>query len=344
MSFRTVCTRALVPAMIPALAGLMAVSAGPAMAAGPASPASPALHQKARIALGATSSIFKNAFTEAPDGAVFFANGNVVSVVDGNSAPAVALHASGKVLALAANAKDLFAEVGLTITEYSRSHGSAVRHWTVTSPFTPITAAGLILVGSTLWSWTDWSTDGSGFEFARLSRINITSSAVHIVDKAAYPAEMAANSGGLFYEDARGGGDSGFLVHVTPGGTTRAHQGQVEVPLILAGSKLYELAFRSNSDHPFLDGISTRTLARISSVQLPKNDVAIAGSSAGLLAVAASCKALTCANSTISKLAGNGKSSGKLSVPFEFEFVGGGQGAAVVEYTKGHMFLVRIGA
>lgn len=328
--------------MASALAGLIAAGTVPAMAAGPARPANPALHQKARIALGATSSIFNNIFTEAPDGTVFYSNGKVVSVVTGDSAPKVALHASGNVQALAANDKDLFVQVGLTITEYTRSNGSRVRHWKVTSPFTPITTAGLTSVGNTLWSWTDWSTDSSGFEFGRLSRINITSTAVHIVDKQMYPGDVAANSGGLFYQDARGSSNSGFLVHVSPGGATHARKSQVDVPMSLAGGKLYELTFHGSSTRPFLDGISTRTLARVSSAQLGKTDVAIGSSSAGLVVVAANCHALTCANATVSRLAGTGSASGKLSVPFEFELVPGGPSVAVVEFTKGHMFLARI--
>ena len=46
----------------------------------PAAPATPALHGT-RIALGATTNLFANAFAEAPNGTVFFARGAVVYVV-----------------------------------------------------------------------------------------------------------------------------------------------------------------------------------------------------------------------------------------------------------------------
>ena len=55
----------------------------------------PALHKMATIALGSTSNIFKNIFTQAPDGAVFFSRGSVVYVQKGTAAPQVALHAAG---------------------------------------------------------------------------------------------------------------------------------------------------------------------------------------------------------------------------------------------------------
>lgn len=342
MSLRTACTRVLAPVAVPALAGLMAAGASPALAAAPAGPASAALHQQARIALGTTSNIFKNIFAEAPDGTVFYSRSRVVYVVTGSKAPKVAVHASGNVVALAANSKDLFVQTGLTITEYTRSHGSSVRHWTVTSPVTPITIAGLLSAGNTLWSWTDWGTDSSGFEFARLSRINVTSPAVHIVDKQVFPADMAAGSTGLFFQDVRGSSNSGFLVHATAGGATHARKGQVDWPLTLAGSKLYELAFHTNG-HQFLDRFSTTSLARVSSVRVSDTDRAIASTTLGLIVFAQNCAKLACPSAAVSKLASNGSTSGKLTVPFGFELLTG-PSAAVVEFTHGHMFLARIGS
>src|ERR1700729_1993130 len=129
--------RALVAVVALALAGLAATAGGAVAAtrttatpAAPTAPATPALHGT-RIALGATSGLYGNAFAEAPNGAVFFSRGSVVYVVEGNRAPVIALHAGGTVLALAANDSDLFAETGLRVTEYSRSSGSQVRHWTL---------------------------------------------------------------------------------------------------------------------------------------------------------------------------------------------------------------------
>lgn len=343
MSLRTARTRFIARVMIPAVAGLGLAAAGALPAGAAARPANPALHQAARIALGSSGNIFKNIFTEAPNGNIFFSKGSVVYVVVGNTAPKVALHAGGTVLALAANSADLFVQTGLTVTEYKRSDGSAVRHWTLTSPVTPITQAGLISVGSTLWSWTDWGTDSSGFEYARLSRISTGSATVHIVDKQAWPANMAADTSGLYYEDARGAANAGFLVHVTASGASTARKGPVGWPLALSGGKFYQLLFHNNSSHQFVDGYSKTSLARVSSGQVPNADRNINGTSLGLLALAEPCTHLTCATASVSKLAANGSASGTLTVPNAFEFVPGSH-AAVIEFSGGHMFLVRIGS
>jgi len=183
--------RALLAATALALAGLVATAAG-AQATSRAT-ATPALHGT-RIALGATSGLYGNAFTEAPNGTVFFSRGSVIYAVEGNRAPVIALHAGRTVLALGATDSDLFVETGLLVTEYTRATGSQVRHWTLTSP-AAVTSAGLDVVGGTVWAWTDWATDGSGFQYAQVDRIHPSSSAVHVVDKDAFPADIAAKLG-----------------------------------------------------------------------------------------------------------------------------------------------------
>ena len=82
-------------------------------------------------------------------------------------------------MAVAANQTDLFVQTGLTVTEYRLSNGSKVKHWTLSSPVVPITSAGLLAVGGAVWSWTDWGTDESGFEYATVSRIVVSGSATH---------------------------------------------------------------------------------------------------------------------------------------------------------------------
>src|SRR5271170_1252576 len=85
--------RALLAATALALAGLVATVPGAQAATRGAAPAVPALHGT-RIALGATTDLFGNAFAEAPNGTVFFSRGAVVYVVRGNQAPALKLHAA----------------------------------------------------------------------------------------------------------------------------------------------------------------------------------------------------------------------------------------------------------
>src|SRR6202451_3837681 len=95
--------RALLAAAALALAGLAATAGGAAAAARTTpAPGTPALHGT-RIALGATSGLYGNAFAEAPNGAVFFSRGSVVYAVEGNRAPVIALHARLTVLALRAS-------------------------------------------------------------------------------------------------------------------------------------------------------------------------------------------------------------------------------------------------
>ena len=151
---------------------------------------------------------------------MFFSRGAVVYVVEGSHAPGVALHAGGAVLALGANDSDLFVETGLRVTEYSRATGRQLRHWTLTSLAAPVTSAGLDVAGNTVWAWTDWATDGSGFEYAQVDRMNTASSAVHVVDKDAFPGDMSADGAGLYFETVHGVTDD--LAHASP--TTSAVQ------------------------------------------------------------------------------------------------------------------------
>ncbi len=323
-----------------ALAGLLAAASGAALPA-QAVQRAPSLHRTATIALGTTRNIFKNSFTQAPDGAVFYSRVSVVYVQKGTAAPKVALHAGNPVLALAASSSKLFVETGLTVTEYNRSGGAKVRHWTLTSPVTPLTIAGLLVAGQTLWSWTDWGTDSSGFEFARLSRINTAASAVHIVDKHAYPVDVAANAGGAFFEDARGPNSLGFVVHSTPAGGLHARRGPVGALLALAGGRLDQMAFHSNG-HQFVDSYSTTSLRRLSSARISDNDRMFAGTGLGLIVLNEPCPHLVCAAATVAKLAAGGARTGTLTVPNAFEVLTGPKGAAVVTVSGGHMSLVKI--
>ena len=243
-------------------------------------------------------------------------------------------------LALAASSSKLFVETGLTVTEYNRAGGAKVRHWTLTSPFTPLTIAGLLVVGHTLWSWTDWGTDSSGFEFARLSRINTTASAVHIVDKQAYPVDVAANSAGAFFEDVRGHNSLGYLAHAKPAGHVFARRGPVGALLALANGRLEQLAFHRNG-HQYVDSYGTASLRRTSSARISDNDRMFAGTGLGLIVLNEPCPHLVCASATVSKLAANGTRSGTLTVPNAFSVLTGPRGA-VVTVSGGHMSLVRI--
>ncbi|HEX4090488.1 MAG TPA: hypothetical protein VHZ33_17385 [Trebonia sp.] len=334
---------ALLAATALALAGLAATV--PGAHAATTRPATPALHGT-RIALGATSDLFGNAFAEAPNGPVFFSRGAVVYVVDGNHAPVTALHAGGTVLALAATDADLFVENGLRVTEYKRSNGAQVRHWTLSSPVPRATSAGLSVVGSTIWAWTDWATDGSGFEYAEVSRMHTSSSAVHVVSKSAFPADMSANGAGLYFETVRGVTDD--LAHASP--TTSAVQyrkAPVDAPLALAGGRVDLLNFGSSAADVL--SYNAKTLALVSSKRVPEKDDAITGTGLGVLVLASPCSGFPCSSSTVGRLnVGTGGTSGALRTPGAYQLVNG-PATAVIEAANVHgthasMFLVRISA
>jgi hypothetical protein len=332
---------AAIPAIALAVAGLIA--AAPGAQAAVRAPATPALHGH-RISLGTTSDVFGDSFTEAPNGTVFFSRGSVVYVVEGNRAPAIALHASHPVLALAANWADLFVQTGLQVTEYSRADGAQVRHWTLTSPVTPVTSGGLYAVGSTVWSWTDWASDESGFEYATISRIHTSSSAVHVVDTSAYPADMSADSAGLYFETQHG--VNGYLGHANPAtSTVQLRKAPVDAPLALAHGRVDELASGSTSEH--LYSYNASTLAFVSAKKVPEKDAAIAGTGLGLLVLAQGCNGFPCSAATVGKLSvSTGGTSGALPTPGGYQLLTG-PSAAVVEVSDVHgthadMFLVRI--
>jgi hypothetical protein len=356
--------RALLGAAVLALAGLMATVPGAQAAArstaarstaarstaarstaprstAPRSTAAPALHGTT-IALGATSSVFGNAFAEAPNGAVFFSRGAVIYVVEGNRAPGIALHAGGTVLALAANDADLFVETGLLVTEYSRADGRQLRRWTLTSLAAPVTSAGLYVVGGTVWAWTDWATDGSGFEYAQVDRIQTSSSAVHVVDKDAFPGDMSADGAGLYFETVHGVNDD--LGHASP--TTPAVQyrkAPVDAPLALAGGRVDLLAFGASAADVL--SYNASTLGLVSSRRVPEKDGAIVGTGLGLLVLARPCSGFPCSSATVGLLdTGTGGTSAALSTPGAYQLL---NGPAVIEAsdvhgTRADLFLVRI--
>jgi hypothetical protein len=278
---------AIIPVAAIAVAGIMVAQSGAQAAA-----RGPALHAGPGISLGTTSNAFAQSFTEAPDGALYFSHGSVVSVVKGNAAPKTAVHAAHAVQALAATSSDLFVETGLTVTEYQRSNDNPVRHFTLSSPVTPITSAGLIAgTGNTLWSWTDWATDSSGFEFATVSRINTSSSSVHVISKFGFPSPdgYAADSNGLYFQSNPQSGT--YLNEATPGGVLHskklaAAQG---VPLALVGGRLELLVF---GNHLTISTFSS-SLAAVSSKQVFKGDDTIASASFGLAVLSQSGSSFT---------------------------------------------------
>jgi hypothetical protein len=137
-------------------------------------------------------------------------------VVEGNSLPGIAEHAAGPVLALAADATDLYVETGLTVTDYNRATGNEVTSWTLPGSGTP-TTAGLFAEPGVIWAWNDFATDQSGFEPANVYRI--VGSTIYTEKVGAAPGDMDADSNGLYYIGLRDPDGSGQLQSITPSGT-----------------------------------------------------------------------------------------------------------------------------
>lgn len=336
---------AVVPALGIAIAGLVVASSG--AQAAPRSPHHPALHAGPKVALGTTTNVFANVFNEGPDGSLYYSRGSIVYRVTGNSKPQAEVHASSRVMAVAANQTDLFVQTGLTVTEYRLlPKVSKVKHWTLSSPVTPITSAGLLAVGGTVWSWTDWGTDESGFEFATVSRIATSGSAARVISKAAYPADMSANASGLYFESNSTKASANFLNHVTPSGVVKARKltAGVGAPLALSGGRVDLLV---SSNHLMINTYKASTLALQSSKKVSDNDTNIAGTSSGLVVMTLVCHGKNCSTPTVSVSnlnASTGVASGAIKLPGAVILLPG-PSAGVIDAShgiKGSMSLQRL--
>ncbi len=337
--------RALARATTPALAGLAIcglVVSGTAGVLPSAQAATAHLHKTGTVSIGPATISFNFDFSEAPNGAVYYSRGKKVYVVNGTSTPSVQLTASGNVLAVAANSTELFVDVGRTVTGYQRSNRKKLRQWTLLSSKTP-TSAGLYAVGSTVWAWTDWTTDKTGFQFANVDRFTTSSAKVHAVSTAnVYPSDVAADSAGLYYEQVRSNGFNGYVVHVTPSGSPhRVTDVNIDAPLALAGGRVELLAGHSNG-HLYLDSYSASTLAHKFSKRVSDNDRDIAGTGAGLIVAELPCASVTCASTKVIQVnATTGAMGSALAVPDALTLVPG-PSAVVITDKAGKLYLVRL--
>ncbi len=285
--------------VIAAVAGLAIVTSGQTAAAASGS----GLRVVHTIRLTHANAL--SAFAEAPNGAVYYSAGGTVYVVNGNAAPVPATALSTAVNALAANNTDFFVQTGLTVYEFSRKTDAYAGHtWTLSSPRKPITSAGLLASGGTLWSWTDWANDQSGFQFATVSEISTSSTKVKVISKSnAYPADVAAGSTGLYFQIVRANGANGYIVRAPSSGSIRKHADvNIGVPSALAAGRLDLLSVHGNG-RTYIDSFSASTLAALNSRQISSAFRDIAGTGAGLLVLREPCKALTdCKYATVSVL------------------------------------------
>lgn len=161
---------------------------------------------------------------EAPDGTVFYAAGTVVMVVDGNGPPAVAEHVGTSVLALAADASDLFVVTPQQLLAYNRSSGNRVAALALTAtPATPTTAGAVVGANGTVWVWTCWATDQSGVENATVYVVAPGATAASAISRAAVPGELTTDGQNAYFATF-GASDNpaGSLMEWSPSGSQAA--------------------------------------------------------------------------------------------------------------------------
>jgi hypothetical protein len=340
MSVMNVLRKGLPAATLPVVIGLAAAGLAIAPAAqaartapAPARAASAGLHATGKVSLGRLGPSFSYVLSEAPDGNVYYAAGSVVYVVKGNHAPVKALRASGPVLAVAASSSELLVDVGRKVSAYALSNGRRLRTWTLPSS-APVTSAGLYVVGTTVWAFTDWATDESGFQYANVDRFSLSSPAVHEVSaNNVYPGDMAANPAGLYYEGIAGTGD--YVFRALPSGALRRHADvDIDAPLAMAAGNAYLLAIHENQGgNTYLDAFRGSTLGPLFSRRVSDSDTDIAGTGIGLLLLGAG---------KVSPIdPGNGHTGVPLSVPGAVILVPG-PSAAVVSVIHSVTYLLRL--
>ena len=168
----------------------------------------------------------------------------------------------------------------------------------------------------------------------KVDRFSLSSPAVHRVSvNNAYPADMAADSAGLYYEGIAGTG--GYLFRALGSGSLRRHADvDIDAPLALAAGNVYLLAIHDNqAGNTYLDAFRGSTLGPVFSKRVSNSDTDIAGTGIGLLLLGAG---------KVSLLdTGNGQASSVLSVPGAVILVPG-PSAAVVTLSHSTTYLLRL--
>ena len=297
----------------------------------------------ARIDLGAYPQAVLDGmvFAEAPDDTVYFAAGSVVQAIRGNEKPLVVLDTAGPVLALAATNGDLYVQVGVRVTEYAVPRVVLRKSWTLPHAAMKPTSAGLFPSSGVLWSWSDWATDESGFEYATVVAISPSTSSAKIVDDHAYPDDMAASPAGLYYETVVG--TKNHLVRATANGGRElsAPTTDSDAPLALGPGYLAVFAMKG-AGLPYVDEFSANTLAVLHSSRLAVNTSAVLGTAGGVLAIESACSGYVCPSAKVVRVdAADGAETNGVPLPDAQRLLGGTHPAAIAE-VMGRTYLVRL--
>jgi hypothetical protein len=216
---------------------------------------------------------------------VYFAEGAKVLVVAGHAAPAKFVTAPVAVLALCVTSADLYVETANSIVEYTVPGGTRVGSWPLPSGLGPSknTSAGMSVEGAHLWTWTDWATDESGYEYGSVVEFNTTTWSNKILDKeSANPGDVAVSSLGYFYLA------NDRVVRAEPGGTQlkSAKTGDAsDAPVAVLGNTIYLDATREPSGNNVIDSFSASTMQLQHAKQVPTTTYGILGTPLGLVGI-----------------------------------------------------------
>ncbi len=280
-----------------------------------------------------------SAFTQAPDGAVYYSAGRRIYLA---GTPAAKVVARGTVLALGATAAGLFAAVGQTVTEYRRTTGATVAAWTLRASYRKVAWAGLYPAGSRVWAITDDNCDTCGLEYGNVYWFSTSAAAVHRVSAGtAYPDFAAATRSGLYYQASTSAGS--YLVRARPGAARRAANSYLFGPPAVSG-RTVALLLHHFGKHAgqYLYGYRAGSLQRIFTRHVPASERDIAGTGAGLLALLAACASYSCPTAKVSLLAAaSGATISTVAVPDALSLLTG-PSAVVLTYSGGTFRMERL--
>jgi len=311
----------------------------PTTSVAPTTSVTPALRVSADIDLGMSSSLGQAVAAEAPDGTVFYADGQVVMVVSGDSPPAVAEHPGAKVLGLGASSSTLYVVTPADLLAYSRSSGDQTGRWLLTgSPATPTTAGVVVDGEGDAWVWTDWATDFSGYENAMLYALLPGVDKPVVLSHVAEPGSVTTDGTHAFFlaDNVNVGASLTQATRMAGLPAVRLVKvGTVPGESLVGFSRSQVVAYsQPHSLYTFSPGGTGTALVKTRA----QEPVGLAGTNSGLLF-------LTCAGKACSTVTPVDQSTGVSGVPASVPTSGDivlGPDPAVVGVESGHLHLVRL--
>ena len=325
------------PASAAATGSASTAATTPAASASATAAASPggALRVTADIDLGPLSAQGQPVAAEAPDGTVFYADGQVVMVVNGDGAPQAAEHPGAKVLGIGSSASELYVVTPQALIAYSRSTGNQTGRLALTgSPATPTTAGVAVGGNGDVWVWTDWATDFSGYEYAMVYAVLPGAAKPDVLSTAGEPGTLTTDGTHAYFLVASKNSLGASLMEATSGPQASSVAAAPTQALVGFSQSQVVLYAQPDSLYTYTPGAAGTTVVTTHAA-LP---VWVAGTSSGLLF-------LTCSKQACSTVTQVNQSSGttvvSVAVPANSDILLGPD-PVVVGVESGHLHLVRL--